>query len=285
MPIERYTTVVMAILGGITMIFLSLKGPLFLGEISFRTHPLIVNQLLGQDIINILPMSLLMICGGILLLYKKEIGKYLLICTPLYLFYYAMCYAMGWEWMAADYSGNSEQYFFHYLFVLISGVVILLYCLETFPKHRKANFKPLYLGIYSFLMIAFLAVFSAMWAKQVLEVQSTGTTQGYEIAPMAFWMVRTIDLGFCVPLGLISVYLLHKRANQAFAIQFLFYGFFVTQILAVNAMGVIMYLNHDPNISLPELLFFIAMALLLLGGFAFVINGYKAEKKKIPGKS
>lgn len=284
MPIERYTTVVMAILGGITMIFLSLKGPLFFGEISFRTHPLIVNQLLGQDIINILPMSLLMICGGILLLYKKEIGKYLLICTPLYLFYYSMSYAMGWEWMANEYSGNSEQYFFHYLFVMISGVVILMYCLATFPKERPARFKPLYLNIYSVLMIGFLLVFSAMWVKQVVEVQQTGSTQGYDIAPMAFWLVRTIDLGFCVPLGLISVYLLHKRASRAFAIQLLFYGFFVTQILAVNAMGVIMYLNHDPNISLPELIFFIGMALLLLGGFWFVINGYRTEKKAVVAK-
>lgn len=277
--LERSLTSLLAIISGIILIVLSLKGPLGSGEISYHTHPLIVNQLIGQDIINLFPVSLLLIIGGVLLYYKKTLGKYLLISTPLFLIYYALSYTMGWEWMEKSYSGNSEQYFFYYLFVLISALVILLYSLSVFPKKRKGNFKRSTLAVYSVGMGLFLAVFAAMWIKQILEVQATGTTKGYDIAPMAFWLVRTIDLGFCVPLGFISIYLLWTRVSKAFAIQFLFYGFFVTQILAVNAMGITMYLNQDPTIKPGELGFFIFLALLLIVGFIYVIRGYFPKRK------
>jgi hypothetical protein len=272
--LERSLASLLAIISGIILIVLSLRGPLGSGEISYHTHPLIVNQLIGQDIINLFPVSFILIIGGILLYYKKNLGKYLLISTPLFMIYYALSYTMGWEWMEKSYSGNSEQYFFCYLFVLISALVIMLYCLSVFPKKRKGNFKRPALAVYSVGMGLFLAVFAGMWIKQILEVQATGTTKGYDIAPMAFCLVRTIDLGFCVPLGYISIYLLWTRVSEAFAIQFLFYGFFVTQILAVVAMGTSMYLNQDPTIKLGELAFFIFLALLLILGFIFVIRGY-----------
>ncbi len=142
------------------------------------------------------------------------------------------------------------------------------------PTKQKAFFNKKWLSLYSALMLLFMIAFSGMWVKQIIEVQNTGYTKGYDIAPMAFWLVRTIDLGFCIPLGLISIYLLWTRTDKAYSIQFLFYGFFVTQILAVNAMGIIMYINQDPTISIRELFFFNCMALFLIAGFIYVLGGY-----------
>ncbi len=102
---ERVFTAIVAIAAGIIIMVLSIKGPLYFNDISFKTHPLIVNQLMGQDAINLFPISFMLIIGGLLLFYKKNVAKYILICTPLYLFYYALSYAMGWEWMAEGYSG------------------------------------------------------------------------------------------------------------------------------------------------------------------------------------
>lgn len=276
---ERFCVVICAMAIAMALIFLSIKGPLVMGEISFKAHPLILNQLVGQDIINIFPLSFILMLGAILLAVKKPLAKYLLISTPLFLFYYAISYAIGWDWMATEYHGNNEQYFFYYLGILIGGLIIMLYSLSVFPKNVETSFKKQWLLLYSILMLAFLIIFSSMWIKQVLEVQQMGTTKGYDIAPAAFWLVRTIDLGFCIPLGLLSVYLLWARAKESYAIQFLFYGFFVTQILAVNAMGITMYLNKDPNIKGSEVLFFLLLALLLISGFIFVVSNYKLSRK------
>lgn len=113
-----------------------------------------------------------------------------------------------------------------------------------------------------------------MWIKEVREVMLTGTTRGYEIAPTAFWVVRIFDLGFSIPLGLISVYLLWTRPNTTYPIQFLFYGFFFTMIIAVNAMGGVMLLNNDPTFLLRDQLVFIALALIIFVGFMYVQRHY-----------
>ncbi len=101
-----------------------------------------------------------------------------------------------------------------------------------------------------------------MWIKEVIEVIKTGSTRGYEIAPTAFWLVRVFDLGFSIPLGLLSVYLLWTRAARAYPLIYMVYGFFFTQILAVNAMGWMMFVKQDPAFIMRDLIVFTGLALV-----------------------
>ncbi|PKN80931.1 MAG: hypothetical protein CVU48_00480 [Candidatus Cloacimonetes bacterium HGW-Cloacimonetes-1] len=274
---ERVFVAAIAMIIGFILIYLGYLGPLFLDLIQFKTHATVVNQLLGQDIVNMFVLSGILIAGGILLLAKKRMGVYLLIMTPLYLFYYAISYALGWEWMAPDYVGNSQNYFFYFLAVIVGGLIIMLYCLSAFPKKVTNTFRKGSLRLYSVFYVLFLLIFASMWIKEIVEVMNTGTTRGYDIAPTAFWLVRTIDLGFCLPLGLISIYLLWTRPNQSYAIQFLFYGFFVTQILAVNSMSLMMYLHHDPLVTLSNIIVFLVLLVILFAGFIYIIRNYKVQ--------
>jgi len=277
---ERIFISFISIANGFVLIYLAIKGPLFLGQIKYRTADLLNNQLIGQDIVNLFLLSPVLIAGGIALLLKKHISKYLLIITPLYLIYYVLSYTIGWEWSSPKYTGNSEGYTFYFLFVLISSLLILLYSLSIFPKNVESRFKKKPLITYSFLFSFFLLVFASMWVKEVLEVMATGTTRAYDIAPTAFWVVRIFDLGFSIPLGLISVYLLWTRPNTTYSIQFLFYGFFFTMIIAVNAMGLVMYFNHDPTFLLRDLVVFIVLALIVFSGFIFIQKNYRVITDK-----
>lgn len=116
-----------------------------------------------------------------------------------------------------------------------------------------------------------------MWIKEVQEVISTGTTHAYDIAPTAFWIIRIFDLGFSIPLGFISVYLLWVRPNTTYPIQFMFYGFFLTMIIAVNAMGFVMLLNNDPTFMIRDLIVFLILALIIIIGFVYVLRNYKTK--------
>jgi len=275
-PFERIFVGLVALAAGLTLIFLSIQGPLIRGAISYKTAPAIMGQLAGQDAVNLAVLSPLLLAGGILLLLRKPLARSLLIATPLFLIYYAVSYTVGWEWSSPAYAGDSERYFFLYLFILIAAVILLLYTLAVFPGNYVSRFRKGGLAVYSTVFTLFLLVFAGMWVKEVQEVIATGTSRGYDIAPTAFWLVRVFDLGFSVPLGLISVYLLWARPNRAYPIVCLFYGFFFTQILAVNAMGWAMFFAKDPTFLWRDLIVFHALALIIAFGFVYVRRNYRA---------
>lgn len=276
---ERIVIGYLSILTGLMLAYLAIQGPLFLNYIHYKTHQIVINQLIGQDAVNLFLLSPMLVLGGILLLNKKLIAKYLLIMTPLFLFYYAISYAMGWEWMAKEYNGNSEQYFFHFLGVLISALIIMMYTLHIFPKQVKATFKKKWLIAYTIFYTVFLIAFAMMWMKEVFNVIETGTSRAYDIAPAAFWLVRTIDLGFCIPLGLISIYLLWVRPEKAYPVQYLFYGFFITQLTAVLGMAAVMYINHDPTFEWSSSAIFIALYIIVISGFVYINKNYRLKAR------
>jgi hypothetical protein len=276
---ERLTLGLLAILNGLLLVYLALMGPLYLNRIHYKTHPLIINQLLGQDIVNLVIMSPLLIVAGFNLFSKSRLSKYLLIMTPLYLIYYAISYAIGWEWMAQGYSGNSEKYFFCFIFILISSVLFLLYSLHTFPRHVKSLFKRSELLIYTIIYLVLLVAFAGIWMREVFQLYITGSTRAYNIAPTSFWLVRTFDLGFIIPLGFISIYLLWVRPEKAYPIQYLFYGFFVTQAIAVLAMALMMFVKKDPTFDLISTGIFAVLGLIVFFGFAYITRNYRLKAK------
>src|SRR5512135_941154 len=272
---ERTFVGLMAFATALLLIFLAVQGPLMRGVIVYKTDPTINNQLVGQDAVNLGLLSPLLILGGVGLFLKKRWAKDLLIATPLFLIYYVMSYTVGWEWSSPKYTGNSERYFFYFLFVFIAALIVLLYTLAVFPKNVMSRFKKGGLAIYSAVFVLFLLVFAGMWVQEVRQVITAGTTRGYDLYPTAFWLIRVFDLGFSIPLGLISVYLLWARPDKAYPIVSLFYGFFFTQIIAVNAMGWMMFVKKDPAFLWRDLIVFSALALIILFGYFYVRRNYR----------
>jgi hypothetical protein len=274
-PFERVFVGLVALATALVLVYLAVQGPLVRGVLTYKTAAIVNNQLLGQDAVNLALMAPLLLAAGVLLLLRKPLAKYLLIATPLFLIYYALSYTIGWEWSSPVYAGNNERYFFLFLFILIAALIALIYSLAVFPKNVESHFKKGALAVYSAVFVVFLLVFAGMWAKEVLEVAATGTTRAYDIAPTAFWMVRVFDLGFSIPLGLISVYLLWARPNKAFPVICLFYGFFFTQIVAVLAMGWMMFLKNDPTFLARDLVVFTILAFIIAFGFVYVRRNYR----------
>lgn len=271
---ERMLVGILSIATGILLLYLAIEGPLGLGHIRYKTAAVINNQLKGQDLVNLLVLGPISIIGGLALLFRKRLARYLLIATPLYLIYFVLSYTIGWEWSSVAYTGNSELYTFHFLFILISSLVILMYSLSIFPTDVTSSFRQKGLIIYSVLFTLFLLIFASMWILEVAELMATGTTRAYGIAPTAFWVVRIFDLGFSIPLGLISVYLLWTRPNSTYAVQFMFYGFFMTMIVAVNAMGFMMLVRNDPTFLIRDLVVFVILALIIGSGFVYILRNY-----------
>ncbi len=274
-PFERISVAMLSIATAAALAYLAIEGPLFLHHITYKTAVVLNNQLIAQDFINLILLSPLLIIGGITLFLRKSIAGYLLLLTPLYLIYFVLSYTLGIEWSSPAYFGNSEHYTFYFLFVLISSLVIMLYSLSIVAQNVNSTFKKRGLVIYSALFSMFLLVFASMWIKEILEVLSTGSTNAYEIAPTAFWVIKIFDLGFSIPLGFISVYLLWTRPSTTFPVQILFYGFFITMIIAVDAMGFVMFLNNDPTLKTEHLIVFSILALIIFSGFIYILRNFR----------
>jgi len=274
-PFERVIVGAVAVATALILIFLAVQGPLVRGAIVYKSDPTINNQLIGQDAVNIGLLSPLLIFGAAGLFLRRKWAKDLLIATPLFLIYYAISYTVGWEWSSPAYAGNSERYFFYFLFVLIAALVILLYTLAVFPKNAQSRFRKGGLAVYSAVFVLFLLVFAGMWIQEVRQVIATGTTRGYDLYPTAFWMIRVFDLGFSIPLGLVSVYLLWARPDKAYPVICLFYGFFFTQIIAVLAMGLMMLLRNDPAFLWRDLIVFAVLAAIIAFGYFYVRRNYQ----------
>ncbi len=272
---ERNLVCFLSMVTGLILIYLAIEGPLVLNNLHYKTSLSGIFQFKGQDLINLCLLSPLLICSSIALYFMKEISKYLIILTPLYLIYYVLSYTIGLEWSSPVYSGNSENYFFYFLFIMISALITLLYALSIFPKSFQNSLIKKQLMLYSIMFVLFVLLFASMWIKEVISVIQTGTTLGYNESPAGFWTIRILDLGFTIPVGLISVYLLWVRPNETYSVQFMFYGFFITMISAVNSMGIMMYLNSDPAFTIGSITVFIILAFIVFTGFIFVVKNFK----------
>lgn len=274
---ERIFISFISVLSGIIILFLSINGPLVLNNIVYKTPPTGIFQIQGQDLVNIILIAPLLLIGGLLLLLSKKNYKYFLIITPLTVIYYVLSYTIGCEWSSDIYKGNSEKYSYYFLFVLISAFFIMLYTLQDF-KNQGMSFKRNKLTIYTIILSFFSLMFAMMWLKEVNQVILTGTTRAYEEAPTIFWLVRYFDLGFSIPLLLLSTYLLWTRASNSLAMQMLSYGFFITMAASVNSMGIMMLIKKDPTASIPQLSIFVLLGVTVLLGYSFILKNRIKEK-------
>ena len=237
--IPWYAVAVIAFVCAAALIVTAVLGPLGFGTIIYRTSQSGIWQLEGNDLANLVLMVPFLLIGGSLLLAKKSAAKYFLILTPITLMYTGLSYGIGEEWGNPAYSGNVEQYFWLFLILIIGGLLLLVGSLQMFTEKDAPKFGRRGLKIYAAVFAVFFLVFAAMWISQIVQVINTGDLSGnaYTSAPVVFWTIRYLDLGFSIPLGLFALFLLASKPSKAYSLVLLFFGFGLTTGTAVNTVS------------------------------------------------
>ena len=157
-------------------------------------------------------------------------------------------------------------------------MIILLKTYSMFSSEDVSNFNRRNLRVFIGSMFLFLAVFIMLWIGEMIEVITTGDTStgSYSSGPTGFWVIRSIDLGITLPLGIISLYLLWTHTSKAYPLILLFFGYFVSIGTAVFTMAVVMLLRNDPLLQEGGLFIFAVLMILAWIGFLYLI------KDKIP---
>ncbi len=270
--LPRGVLVVTALLGALVVAALAILGPLVLKVIVYPTSVSGTYQTMGVDATNLIVMVPVLVIGGILLLLRRDSAKYFLILAPVTLFSLALEAGAGEEWSL--YAGNLERYAWLYIIEIIVALVLLVGVFPLFSDVDVPSFPRRGLRIYVAVMTLLLALFTVMWLQEIAQVATTGNTASgsYRNSPVVFWTVRFMDLGVSIPLGFLGMYLLWTKPAKAYALVLLFFGFFVTMGTTVTAMGLVMFLNHDPEAQAGALVIFPLMTILAWAGLLYLIK-------------
>jgi hypothetical protein len=284
--IPGYAVGAIAVVCGLSLILTAALGPLGVGIIHYRTSQSGTLQVEGNDLANLLLMVPLLLAGGALQLAKKSGSKYLLVLTPITLMYTGLSYGIGEEYGNTAYSGNVESYFWLYLILIIGGLLLLLGSLPMFNDDDAPNFGRRGLRVYVGVFVLFFLVFAGMWISQIIQVVNTGDLVGkaYSSAPVVFWTIRYLDLGFSIPIGLLALFLLLTRPRKAYSLVLLFFGFGLTTGTAVNTVAIVEVVNHDPTVSGAAascLVIFPILGILIYAGFFYLIRN-KLQRRHSP---
>lgn len=270
--LPRGVLVVAAFLGALVVAAVAILGPLGLHVMQYRTSQSGIWQTMGVDVVNLIVMVPVLLIGGVLLLFRREGAKYFLILAPVTLFSLALEAGVGEEWSV--YAGNVERYAWLFIVEIIVALVLLVGTMPLFSEKDVPQFGKKGLRIYVAFVTLLLVLFTVMWLGELIEVSTTGDTASgsYANAPVAFWTVRFMDLGVTIPLGFLGMYLLWTRPEKAYALVLMFFGFFVTMGTTVTAMGLVMFLNHDPEAQAGALVIFPLLTILAWAGLLYLIK-------------
>lgn len=263
-----------AVAMSVALFALGAMGPLWLGWIQYRTSQSSLWQIMGADVVNMAFIAPVLMVGGVLHLMGRPGSKYLLILTPVTLMYTGLSLGIGQEWSDPSYTGNVERFSWLLLALVVGGLLLLVASLSMFTGADAPDFRPRGLRAYVGVMSLFLLMFAAMWLSELVQVVRTGDAAGgaYKETPTVWWTIRYLDLGFTIPLGFLGLFLLLTRPRRAYSLVLLFFGFFVTMGSAVLSMGVVMTLNHDPQVQPGALPIFGVLALLSYVGLLYLVR-------------
>ncbi len=275
--IEYIIPGVIALLTALVLVIISILGPLGSKNIVYRTSVTGMNQLIGQDLINLIFIAPICLIAGLLQLKKHKHAKFYLNLPGMYLVYSGLVYAIGSEWGNPLYDSleaNSHHIVWLFLFLSISGIIILIYSFSKFTKEDSPILSNKFKRASAFFWGGLLSIFAIERVFTINEVIMNGTNASttYSVAPMLFWMVKCFDLIFMVTIGYLGIYLylFHYKSAYGFVITTL--GALLTMGVAVVSMQFVMLLNSDPLSSIFRTLFFIIASVVIISIYLKMTN-------------
>jgi hypothetical protein len=230
---------------GLGIIASALLGPLVFGVIEFRVSEGAEGQLIGGDVVSLGVAGPLAIIAGALWLRWLRIAPLLAIGPALYSVYMYFQLIIGPDYVRYD--GNSED-FFPLFIALVAGGWMVAVAGWTSVKSGALPEPPAALRRAAAGLMVFLSlVFALTWAVTIADVLNGGApVEEYEKDPTLYWLVRTMDLGFVVPAGLVAGAGLLMRRAWAVKLAYAFLGVQTLLAGAVAGMAVNMQLTDDP---------------------------------------
>ncbi|MCO5226084.1 MAG: hypothetical protein M9953_12170 [Thermomicrobiales bacterium] len=94
-------------------------------------------------------------------------------------------------------------------------------------------------------------LFLLMWLAQVVRASVNGLDGDAAEMPALFWLIRYLDLAFVIPLSFLTIVLLWNRQPLAGMLVPAIVGFTTCMLVAIAAMSLSLWLQHETGGSIP----------------------------------
>jgi len=195
---------------GATMMTSAVLGPLVLGVIRFRVSPAMERQLVGGELATLALAGPLAIVAGALWFRGVKSAPVIAIGPLGYALYTYVQFILVPDY--TRYSGNNERWFPMYLLMVMASWIMAVEAWREieqptrFARHRTTR-------LLGALLLLLNSLFALAWWSSIATTYLRGASAEYREYPTAFWLVRLMDLGFLIPVGLVvAIGLLRRRA-------------------------------------------------------------------------
>jgi hypothetical protein len=270
-PRVPFTAIALAALG-VGVAANGILGPLVLGIIQPRISVTMGNQLVGGEIISLLLVAPLAMAAAVLWIRRHPLAAVLAIGPALYSVYTYVQFAVGPQF--DRYPGNSERFFPLFLLLVVLGWTTALSAwraLSVAPMPPVARIVRWMLGV---LLVAANGGFAIAWASSIHGVLTGRAFMAeYQLDQTLFWLIRLMDLGFVIPIGVVIGFGLMANRGWATRAAYAFGGLQVLLSSAVASMAIVMILRRDPAADPVMVWFTVGITLGLASAYGLFVVG------------
>jgi hypothetical protein len=230
----------------------ALLGPLVYGVIKLRESANMENQLLGGELTSLPIAAPMAVAGGILWWRGNALAPFIAIGPAGFALYNYIQFVL-----VPDYSrdaGNNERFFPLYLTLVILAWALIWRAWNALGRGELAPLGARLSRTVGAMCVLLGSAFALAWLATIAAQLAGASTAEYAEHPTAFWLVRLMDLGFVIPLGLLVGIGLLRRTTGADRGAYAFIGTQTLLACAVAGMAIRMWVRGDPAVTAPLLI-------------------------------
>jgi hypothetical protein len=242
------------------MIASAVLGPLVLGVVTFPVSAAMENQLVGGEVVSLLVAAPVAALAGVHWLRGHPLAPMAAIGPAIYAAYMYAQYIVGPEY--SRYEGNSERAFPLYLLLVSLGWLLAARAWIELGRLSLPDPGPRLRRGLGMAMVGLNALFALAWTGSLVPVIAGGDPSAEYLADQTlFWVVRLMDLGFVIPVGLLTGVALLRKLPVATRLAHAWLGAQTLLTAAVCGMAWVMEVRDDPAANPVFLVATTAMAL------------------------
>jgi hypothetical protein len=236
-----------SILLGVGIAANAILGPLVLGIIRIRESANMENQLLGGELTSLFVATPMAVIAGVLWWRGHALAPFVAMGPSGFGLYTYVQFVLVPDY--SRYAGNNERYFpLYVVLVLLSWVLLWRAWRQLSVSSISAPGRRLAIATGT-AIVTVNAAFALAWTASIAAQVNGPPTVDYVEHPTAFWLIRLMDLGFVIPIGLVTgIRLLRSSINTAPTAS-AFVGVELLLACAVAGMAIRMSIRGDPGVT------------------------------------